>query len=260
MRPPIPPILPIPPIPRFERVDALRGVAVLWMTLYHLAYDLQYFGYWQQNFHSEPLWTLQRSAIVSAFLFCAGVSQAIALQQGQSWARFWRRWAQVAGCALLVSMASYLVFPRSFIYFGVLHGLAVMLLIARCTAHWGAWLWPLGALAIGSAWAVPALWAQTPLAELWNAAPLNVFGWVSRKPFTEDYVPLFPWLGVLLWGVASGRWLLLHRPELLARPLPRMAALPVWLGRWSLAWYMLHQPLLMGAFMAWAWWLGLTSI
>jgi hypothetical protein len=46
------------------------------------------------------------------------------------------------------------MYPHSFIYFGVLHGLAVMLLIARLTASWGRWLWPLGALALALPWAV----------------------------------------------------------------------------------------------------------
>ena len=44
--------------------------------------------------------------------------------QGQRWPRFWRRWAQVAGCALLVTLGSWLMFPRSLISFGVLHGIA----------------------------------------------------------------------------------------------------------------------------------------
>jgi len=39
--------------------------------------------------------------IVSLFLFCAGLGQAIAWHQGQGWRRFGRRWMQIAGCALL---------------------------------------------------------------------------------------------------------------------------------------------------------------
>ncbi|MBP8230060.1 MAG: DUF1624 domain-containing protein, partial [Xylophilus sp.] len=57
-------------------VDALRGVAVLWMTLYHFAYDLSHFAYWPQDFRADPVWTWQRTAIVSMFLFCAGLGQA----------------------------------------------------------------------------------------------------------------------------------------------------------------------------------------
>ncbi len=238
---------------RFGAVDALRGVAVLWMTLYHFAFDLDYFGYWPQNFRADPVWTWQRTAIVSLFLFCAGLGQAIAAHQGQSWPRFWRRWAQVAGCAVLVSVASYQMFPHSFIYFGVLHGMAVMLIIARLTAGWGVWLWPLGALAIASKFAAESWLGTGDIASVFNAMPLNILGWVTHKPVTEDYVPLFPWLGVMWFGLATGHWLLHKHPQVLSLRVPKLAAVLSWLGRWSLSWYMLHQPVLMGALTALGW-------
>ena len=127
------------PTGRIDAVDALRGVAMLWMTAFHFCFDLNHFGHIRQNFYLDPFWTWQRSAIVSLFLLCAGLGQAIAVAQGQSWPRFWRRWAQVAGCALLVTAGSWLMYPQSFIYFGVLHGMAVLLIIARLSAHWGRW-------------------------------------------------------------------------------------------------------------------------
>jgi len=37
-----------------------------------------------------------------------------------------------------------------------------------------------------------------------NAPALNWLGWISQKPITEDYAPLFPWLGVMWWGAAAG--------------------------------------------------------
>ena len=87
---------------RFDAVDALRGVAIVWMTAYHFAFDLSHLGFTKQDFYADPVWTWQRTCILSLFLFCAGVGQAIATAQGQSWPRFWKRWAQVAGCALLI--------------------------------------------------------------------------------------------------------------------------------------------------------------
>ena len=78
---------------RFEAVDALRGVAMLWMTAFHLSFDLNQFGYIAQNFYTDPFWTGQRTLIVSLFLACAGMGQALAVAAGQSWVRFWRRWA-----------------------------------------------------------------------------------------------------------------------------------------------------------------------
>ena len=136
------------PRSRFDRLDALRGVAIVWMAIFHFCYDLNYFGFIQQNMLQDPKWTLQRTCIVTLFLLCAGAGQEIASHQGQPLARFWRRWAQVAGCALLVSAASWFMFPRTWISFGVLHGIAVMLIVVRFTASWGMWRVLLGAIAI----------------------------------------------------------------------------------------------------------------
>ena len=232
---------------RFDRLDALRGVAIVWMTVFHFCFDLNHFGWIHQQFLADPLWTVQRTCIVSLFLFCAGLSQAVAHDQGQGWPRFWKRWAQIAGCAVLVTAGSWFMFPRSYIFFGVLHGIAVLLVIVRLTAGWGWWLWPLGAAAIALPHVVAQLHAANPSLDVLNRAPLHVLGLVSRKPVTEDYVPVFPWLGVMWWGMAAGRWLLAHRRDALTGALARGASPLAWLGRWSLSWYMVHQPVLIGA-------------
>ena len=231
---------------RFDRLDALRGVAIVWMTIYHFCFDLNYFGWIQQDFYHDTVWTWQRSAIVSLFLLCAGAGQAVALQQGQSWPRFWRRWAQVALCALFVTAGSYLMYPKTFIYFGVLHGIAVMLIIGRLTTHWGAWLWPLGALAIASKFIALYAISITANLQFLNEKGFNILGWISKLPVTEDYVPIFPWLGVMWWGVASAQWLLKHRRDVITGSIAPVARWLVWLGTWSLTWYMLHQPFMIG--------------
>ena len=241
---------------RFEAVDALRGLAMVWMTAFHFSFDLNHFGFWPQDFYRDIFWTGQRTLILSLFLFCAGLGQAIALTQGQSWSRFGRRWAQIAACALLVSAGSWLMYPQSFIYFGVLHGIALMLIVVRLTAHWGAWLWVAGALAVAIKF-IYVYAIETPAAshfvEILNAPLLNWLGLVTRNPVTEDYVPLLPWLGVMWWGVAAGSWLTRQRPLLLTRPLPALLKPLVGLGRWSLIYYMLHQPVLIGALMTVSW-------
>ena len=246
---------PMIPTGRIDRVDALRGVAMLWMTAFHFCFDLNHFGHIRQNFYLDPFWTWQRSAIVSLFLLCAGLGQAIAVAQGQSWPRFWRRWAQVAGCALLVTAGSWLMYPQSFIYFGVLHGMAVLLIIARLSAHWGRWLWLLGVLALALPWAAQPLLAGAlaPWAEHLNSPALNWLGLITRKPVAEDYVPVLPWLGLVWWGVAAGQWLLTKAWLRQSQPLSGAGRQLATLGRWSLSYYMLHQPVLIGALMALAW-------
>ena len=215
------------------------------MAAFHFSYDLNYFGFIHQDFRRDPTWTLQRACIVTLFLLCAGAGQAVASDQGQALARFWKRWAQVAGCALLVSAGSWWMFPRSYISFGVLHGIAVMLIVVRFSASWGAWRWPLGLVAI----ALPQL-VQDPF---FDSRATNWIGLVTHLPVTEDYVPLLPWLGVMWWGAAATELLLRHRRDLLTGQLPRRLAPLALLGRWSLSFYMLHQPVLIGVLAAVVW-------
>ena len=237
---------------RLDRLDALRGVALVWMAAFHFCFDLANERLIDANFYTDALWTTQRTCILSLFLLCAGAGQAVATDQGQSWARFWRRWGQVVGCAVLVSAGSALMFPNSWISFGVLHGMAVMLVVARLTAGWGTWLWPMGLIAI----AMPHLVAHP----LFDTRLTNWIGLVTHKPITEDFVPVLPWLGVMWWGLAGTRWLLAHRRSWLgtAACSDNVARVPTWpwrglttLGRWSLTFYMVHQPVLIGGLMAW---------
>ena len=233
---------------RFDRLDALRAVAIVWMAIFHFCFDLNHFGFTQQNFHTDPFWTVQRACIVSLFLFCAGVGQAIAHEQGQPWPRFWRRWAQVAACALLVSLGSWLVFPRSFISFGVLHFIALGLIVLRVTTVAVRAPWVLALLGL-VALLLPQLIQHPWFDTRWT----NWVGLVTRKPVAEDYVPLLPWLGVMLWGLAVGLWMLRrHRHRhWLAGAVPVLLAPLAVLGRWSLSFYMLHQPVLFGLLMGW---------
>jgi uncharacterized membrane protein len=243
--------------PRYAAVDMLRGLAMLWMTLFHFSFDLQHAGYLQADFYADPFWTVQRALIVTLFVFCAGLGQAIAVQQGQSWPRFWKRWRQIAACALLVSIGSWWMFPHSFIYFGILHGMALMLLMLRLlavaggAAGAGKALWLLGIVALAMPWLAAQMHSLWPGLDFLNARAFNWLGLISRKPITEDYAPLFPWLGVMCFGLGCGQWLLrgqtaalqVHSAALLKfAPLRGLA----WLGRWSLSYYMLHQPLLLG--------------
>jgi uncharacterized membrane protein len=228
---------------RFDRLDALRGVAIVWMAVFHFCFDLNYFGFIRQNFYTDPLWTQQRVAIVSLFLFCAGLGQAVALEQGQAWPRFWRRWAQIAGCAVLVSIGSATMFPRSWISFGILHGIAAMLILARLLAPLRGGLWVVGLVAI----VLPHLVQHPFFDSRWT----HGVGLVTRKPVTEDYVPVLPWLGVMWWGLAAGLWVLRNRPHWVGGATPAAFKPLALLGRWSLSFYMLHQPVLIGLLMLW---------
>ncbi len=235
----------MPATPRFDRLDALRGFAIVWMAVFHFNFDLATLKFTQQNFYADPFWTIQRTCIVSLFLFCVGFGQAVAVVQGQRWSRFWKRWAQVAGCALLVSAGSALMFPRSWISFGVLHAIAVMLIVLRLTGGAGRWLWIAGLVAL--------LLPQFVQHPFFDTRFTNWIGLVTRKPITEDFVPLLPWLGVAWWGMAAGQWVLRRRAAWVTGSMPSALNPLAVLGRWSLSFYMVHQPVLIGLLLGVRW-------
>ncbi len=224
------------------------------MAVYHFCYDLNFLGLLQprQFFFSDPYWTGQRTTIVSLFVFCAGLSMAVALQQGQSWQRFWRRWLQVAVCAGLVSAGSALMFPKSWIGFGVLHGLAVMLVLARLldlAVRKGTAGRPQGWATLAGIATLGVLALLLPRAvkhPFFDTSWTHWVGLVTRPPVTEDWVPVLPWLGVMLLGLAAGHAVLQWQRPVLAGPLLPVLQPVALLGRWSLSFYMLHQPGLLG--------------
>ena len=224
---------------RVDALDALRGVAIVAMICYHFSFDLRYFGLTQWDFYRDPFWLNARTMILSSFLLIAGVSLVLAERNRPIAARFWRHVGTIGACALIVSAASYAMFPASWIWFGVLHAIAVSLLLARPLVRH-----PVLALVIGAA--VIAAGQPVRRTRYSTTARWGWIGFMTAKPRTEDYVPLFPWTGVLLLGIGlpGMRWCERNSgPLVWAATLPRWLA---WLGRHSLAAYMVHQPLLFG--------------
>lgn len=258
MTPDLDPARAAPSKARFDRLDALRSVAIVWMAVFHFCFDLNYYGYFEphQRFQTDPFWTLQRTCIVTLFLLCAGMGQAVAIEAGQSWPRFWRRWAQVAGCAVLVSAGSALMFRNTWISFGVLHGIAVMLVIVRLVAPALLQRGVVGHVAL-LALAAAALRLPRELHFAWaDTRWFNWTGLVTHLPRTEDFVPVLPWLGVVLIGVWLGHMALRWRPQWLSGHLPGALRPMAVLGTWSLTFYMVHQPVLIGGIIVWGWAMG----
>ena len=225
---------------RVPTLDTLRGVAIVAMAIYHFCFDLRYFGFLRADLEHDWRWITARTMILSTFLLVAGVSAVLADRQhpGGSSRRWLAHIGVIAAAALAVSAGSYLMFPQTWIWFGVLHAIAVSLLIARPLVRR-----PALAAAAGIAIIVAGLAFQNAA---FDNRTLGWLGFMTAKPPTEDYVPLFPWTGVLLLGTAIGPHLVRTRFAALA-PLARAPAALGFLGRHSLAVYLLHQPILIGA-------------
>lgn len=227
---------------RWPAVDFFRGCAILAMIVYHFCFDLAFNGWLIADFGNDPRWIWFRTPILGSFLFIAGLSLGLARARGHPGAPFWRRVAIIAGAAGLVSLGSYLMFPESYIFFGVLHAIALMSILARPVLRWESWT-----MLLGLAVLVLGVSVQH---SLFDQPPLQWVGMMTFKPRTEDYVPIFPWFGLMLMGAGAGAWIA-RLPRWADRfgtwTAPISLGWIVWLGRHSLAVYLLHQPIMLGA-------------
>ncbi len=209
--------------PRLPLLDAARGVAVVAMVIYHFAWDLSVFGFIETDVGRE--WRGAAMAIAASFLVISGVAFTLAGRLKP------RRLAILAGAAALVSAGSWWFDPNAFIFFGVLHCIALSSILA--VPFLRALGWVLG-VAAALVFALGA-WAH-PFFDDW---PWLWLGLSTQVPLTNDYIPIIPWFGLVLLGMWLGRVPPDAWPAWGPRPL-------LWLGRWSLLIYLIHQPILTG--------------
>ena len=227
---------------RIPLIDAVRGAALLAMFVFHLTWDFSYFGYLDSHIVFERGFGIFGDTIGSSFLGIVGASLVLAHAPKFRPRAYWRHLATIVVAAAAVSLATYVFIPDGFIFFGILHCIALGSLIALpfLFLHWWA-----AALAAVLAIAAPRLFVSPTFdAPMWWWTGLSTF-----EPHTNDYRPMLPWLGVLLCGLALmkiGDRLALR--ELLARWQPRnfFSRGIVFGGRHSLAIYLVHQPILFG--------------
>lgn len=232
---------PISDRPRLEVIDLARGVALAAMAVYHFAWDLEFFGYAAPGMTAEGGWKLFARAIASSFLFLVGVSLYLAHGCGIRWTPFSKRLAMVAAAAAAISAATWLAVPRGFIFFGILHQIALASALGLAFLRLPALLTLAAAVLVAAA-------PHYLRGEIFDHPALWWVGLSSVNPRSNDYVPLFPWFAAVLCGIAAAR--LAEAGGLFRRMAgisPPVATQPLrWAGRHSLGVYLVHQPVLIG--------------
>lgn len=229
---------------RYQLLDVARGLAIVMMVVFHIAWDLYYFGFSSVNVTTVFGWVLFQKSILSSFLLLVGAGLVLGHGDGIRWRRFWRRFAILVVAALLVTAGTYWMFPDYFVFFGVLHAIALFSLMALPFLK----LPGLVVLAGGAGVLALSFAISDPV---FSSRELGWIGFWPTSPPTSDVVPIFPWFGVVLLGMGLTRLLLAskwHQPvrDFSSRePLLRGIA---FVGRWSLPFYLLHQPLIIAVF------------
>ncbi len=227
------------PLPDVARTAALAG-----MVIYHFNYDREMFGWSAPGTMFTPFWYWFARIVAGSFLFLAGVSLWLAHGRGIRWPAFWRRFAKVAAAAAVVTVATYIVFPDRYVFWGILHAIAAGSLIglAFLRAPW--WGTALAAVAVFAV----ARWGH---ATVFDAPWLLWLGLSAGGVLTVDYEPVFPWAGPVLAGLAFAQTGALRHLEGVGDN--RLGRALGWPGRHSLAIYLIHQPLMIAGFMTLAW-------
>jgi uncharacterized membrane protein len=234
---------------RIEAVDVGRGVALLAMFIYHFAWDLSYFRLIRTDVAADPAWRWFAHVIAGSFLALVGASLVLAARGGIERGAFLRRLGLVAGAAALVTIGTYFFMPYAYVFFGILHHIAVASVLGLAFLRLPV---ALTALAAAIAFALPFLAVHTALDQPWL-----LWTGLSRLPVNSgDFVPLFPWFGCVLAGMVLARLALSHIGEerLSAfRAQARPWALLALMGRHSLPIYLVHQPLFIAVLSAFLW-------
>ena len=222
----------------YQILDVARGFAILLMFIYHFSYDLDYFGFIEQNFTKDNFWINFRDLIVTLFLGIMGISLYLASYQGLHKKRFQKRLLLLILYSILVSISSWAIFPKAMIFFGILHFIAFASVLGLFFVQLGIINLFLGIALI--------IIAQTISHPVFDHSYMQWFGLTTKLPVTVDYVPVLPWFGVVLIGIYLGQWLSRQPNNSFfvswksQHPAMRLLALG---GRHSLNIYLLHQPL-----------------
>jgi len=224
---------------RIVAIDMLRGAALVAMASYHFTWDLEFFGYAHAGLTAFGPWKIYARCIASTFLFLVGVSLVLAHADGIRWNGFGKRLGMIVAAALAITAATRLATPDSFIFFGILHQIALASVLGLAFLR-------LPALLTLAAAALVVAAPHYLRSEFFDHPALWWVGLSSADPRSNDYVPLFPWFGAVLAGMGVTQ---LARSSGL---LTRLAALPqpgwtrplAFAGRHSLAVYLVHQPVL----------------
>ena len=227
---------------RFWEIDFFRGIAIVTMLLFNWSYALAYLGVYTIT-DGDLYWWLFPRLIASTFIIVAGIVLSIGYAKNKDAGKYVKRGAGIFAFGLLITAATWIFVPNDFIIFGILHFIGLSIMISPIFLKQSSEkLLTLSLVFIAAGFMLQYAYFDFP----WLL-------WLGLMPYnftTLDYFPMLPWFGIMLLGIvignifyANGKRQFKIREALWARPL-------TFLGRHSLAIYLVHQPILLLALRA----------
>ncbi len=226
---------------RIVILDIWRGLAIIGVVIYHFAFDLRLLEFIQTDVTQHLPWVVFARVLAGSFLMLTGISLVLAHGEGVRWRVFFLRVFIISGAALLISIATFFAYPDMFVYFGILHAIALFSILALPFLIVPLWLVSISAVLVLS---LPFVYSNP----FFNDKIFSWIGFWQTPPFTADLVPIFPAFGATLLGVFFARTILKYN---LFKNISNISFKGVWVrflkfaSKWSLLIYLVHQPILL---------------
>lgn len=254
---------------RIWELDFLRGFSVLMMIGDHLLYDLASFPVWFRNYYQVNLeWIRDLSGFAAMYwgsdLRTYGHWFFIILFFGVSGISFTfsrnnlKRGLKFAGVAVLIFLFTYFGEKWTGIQLTIVSGVISIFALSTLLAWLLRKIWNndvfifiVGTLAVLLGFFLGG--DARPGALTWANVPLMFLGFVE---YGADYFTLFPYSGFLILGTVVGNRLYRSRKSLFPHLDRGWNAPACFVGRNSLWFFLLHQPVIFGLLIGIAYSLG----
>ena len=221
---------------RIAEVDFTRGFGIIMMLVSNFVTDLQYF----YNYSAyEMFWQVFATITAGIFLLIVGISLNLSYSKDKNIWKFVKRGALIFAIGLIITAATWIFVPQDFIIFGILHLIGLSIVISYPFLR----LDKKFALVAGLVFIVIGFVITKIIAS--NNYFMGL-GFTTANFSSVDYFPIFPWLGLVFVGLFLGKWLYPEGKRLFELPDIKFAKPISFLGKHSLAIYLIHQPIFLG--------------
>ena len=232
---------------RYEKLDGIRGIALLNMVAYHTIWDLVYLYQVDWKWYKSEGAYVWQQGICWTFIFLSGFCWSLG-------SHTWKRGITVFTGGVVITLVTLAVMPQNRVVFGVLTLTGSCMLLMNVFDRWLRRLPAVMGMAVSGLlfFLTKNVNAGYLGFEKWNFVRIpdvlyhDIFSTYLGFPYisfySTDYFSLLPWGFLFLTGYFAFRVL---SGKKIFRLFEKSVLWPVeWLGKHSFEIYMIHQPVI----------------
>ena len=232
---------------RYQKLDGIRGIALLNMIAFHAAWDLVYLYGVQWDWYQSKGGYIWQQGICWTFIFLSGFCLPLGKHPI-------KRGVMVFFGGAVITIVTLVLMPENRVVFGVLTLIGSCMIIVGALDQLLKKMTPVFGLLtnvllfaltrnVNEGWFGFEVfrWREVPKA-LYANLITTYLGFPEKNFYSTDYFSMIPWLFLFLSGYFLFQFL--HKKELLGA-LENGVLVPIeWIGKRSFIIYMFHQPII----------------